>query len=114
MGFREWMKARKKKRQQERMEKRQQEEQAERSFAWPGTDSGFTANPEDINPPETRFTDEYREFLEKQEAAAAMAERLAQERLSEEFEADAAKAAEEVCCDCEECAAEEESTPEEN
>ena len=106
MGFRDWLKAKKKKRSQERMEKLRQEEQAERSFALTGSDSGFAVDPADIDPPETRFTDEYREFLEKQEAAAAKAERLAQERLSEELEADAAQAAEEVHCACEECASE--------
>ncbi|MBR5948443.1 MAG: hypothetical protein IKZ82_07345 [Clostridia bacterium] len=95
MGFREWMKERKKKHQQERMEKRRQEELAERSFNLAGNNSGLTVDPADINPPETRFTDEYREFLEKQEAAAAAkAERLAQERLNEELEADIAAKAE--------------------
>ena len=107
MGFRDWLKAKKKKRQQERMEKRQAEEQAERSFVLTGNNSGFSVDPADINPPETRFTDEYREFLEKQEAAAAKAERLAQERLNEECEADLAAKAEDVQNACEECAAEE-------
>ena len=92
MGFSDWLKAKKKKRQQERMEKRQAEEQAERSFVLTGNDSGFAVDPSDIDPPETRFTDEYREFLDRQEAAAQKAGRLAQERLNEEFEADAAKA----------------------
>ena len=107
MGFRDWLKAKKKKRQQERMEKRQAEEQAERSFVLTGNNSGFSVDPADINPPETRFTDEYREFIEKQEAAAAKAERLAQERLNEELEADLAAKAEDVQNACEECAAEE-------
>lgn len=105
MGFRDWLKAKKKKRRQERMEKHQAEELAERSFVLNGNDSGFAVDPSDINPPETRFTDEYREFLEKQEAAAT-AERLAQECLNEALEADIAAKAEDARKVCEECAAE--------
>ena len=114
MGFRDWLKAKKKKRQQERMEKRLAEEQAERSFVLSGNDSGFAVDPADIDPPETRFTDEYREFLDRQEAEAQKADRLAQARLNEEFESDAAAMAESVQNACADGAADGDCTAEDN
>lgn len=62
MGFREWIKAKKKKREAERRAKRQ----AERTLNFNNSDSGFVVDPAGINPPETRFTAEYKEFIEKQ------------------------------------------------
>ena len=63
MGFREWIKVKKKRREAERKAKGQDE----RALNLDNSDSGFVVDPSAINPPETRFTEDYKEFIEKQE-----------------------------------------------
>ncbi len=81
MAFFDFMKLRKQKKKAERIAKRNaelqarmsaeqtQDDSAERSFDKPAS-SQFRVDPADIDPPATRFTDEYAEFIKKQEASA--------------------------------------------
>lgn len=89
MGFRDWLKVKKKKKQQERLEKRQAQELAERSFVSTDNASGFAVDPADINPPASRFTDEYKAFIEAREGV----------RSAETVDGDAASSAEEAVDD---------------
>ena len=75
MGFHEWIKAKKKRRETERKAKGQDE----RALNLDNSDSGFVVDPSAINPPETRFTEDYKEFIEKQEGVDGETVRAAED-----------------------------------
>lgn len=90
MSFREWVKAKKKKREAKRG--------TERALNLNNNDSGFVVDPSDIDPPETRFTEEYKQFIESQEAALRSAENAADtiENVERAVETEAVDAAERI------------------
>ena len=71
MGFFDFLKSKKRK-------------QAEAEAAAQAEVQALEADPSEIDPPETRFTEEYREFLETQEAAQRSAAPTAEELPAEE------------------------------
>ena len=71
MGFFDFLKSKKRK-------------QAEAEAAAQAEVQALEVDPSEIDPPETRFTEEYREFLETQEAAQRSAAPTAEELPGEE------------------------------